>query len=94
MLSGRSSTARSGAPIPLLENSPTGRPVPSAVRKALNYMGQLSSSAHLRDSGHRMSPPAKVGLNLDFKELGQILCMCLKLDCPMGLDPNFLYAEN
>jgi len=29
------------------------------VRKALNYMGQLSLSAHLRDSGHRRSPPAK-----------------------------------
>lgn len=81
-------------PIPLLESSPTSPPVPSAVRKALNYMGQLSLSAHLRDGGHRRSPLAKVGLSLDFKELGQILCMYLKQYCPTGLDPNSLHAEN
>lgn len=93
-LSGISSVAQWGVPTPLLESSPTSPPVPSAVRTALSYMGQLSSNAPLRDSGRRRSPPAKVGLNLDFKELGQILHVCLKLDCPMGLDPNFLHAEN
>lgn len=68
-----------------MESLPTIPPVPSAVRKALNYVDQLNLHAHLKDNGHRRFPPAKVGLNSDFKEYRSVPQMFMNLDCPMAL---------
>jgi hypothetical protein len=56
----------------LLENSPTSPHVPFNAMRALACMAQLNLSAHLRESGPRKSPPAKVTLSSDSHDTHQL----------------------